>query len=62
MKKLQVFIDGDWEYVFGRDDKKVLPFITKDKNKAITEKFGDGQRILNYFNGFYGSLKFRLSA
>lgn len=61
MKKLQVELNDSWEYVFCRKEGKRLPTITKDKNKAITERFGDGERILNYFRMNYGSLEFRLN-
>lgn len=62
MKRLQVFINNNWEYVFCRNEKEIsCPVIIKDKKKAITERYGDGQRILDYFNRFYSSLEFRLS-
>lgn len=61
MKKLQVLINGQWEYVFCRNDREPLqPITTKDKKKAITERAGDNQRILEYFNRFYSALEFRL--
>lgn len=59
-RKLQVLIDNRWEYVFCRVEGKRLPITTKDSKKAIREKYGDGNRILEYFLEHYGNLKFRL--
>ena len=60
MKKLQVLLNNEWQYVFCRNELKKLPVTTKEKKKAITERFGDGQKILDYFSKCYGSLEFRL--
>jgi len=60
MKRLQALIDGKWENVFCHNEKKALPVITNNPKKAITERAGDGERILKYFSKCYGSLEFRL--
>jgi hypothetical protein len=61
MKKLQVLINDNWEYVFCKNEREVLfPVITKNPKKAITERAGDCQRILEYFSRYFTSLEFRL--
>lgn len=59
-KKLQVFLDNEWKYVFCRDPLKRLPITTKDPKKALTAKYNDDNRLLNYFQESFGSLQFRL--
>ena len=59
-RKLQVFINNQWEYVFCRVEGQKNPSLTKDSKKALREKYGDGKRILEYFNRYYGNLEFRL--
>ena len=56
MKRLQVFLNDKWEYVFCRNELKRDPIITNDKLKAIK---GDNNS-LNYFQQNYGSLQFRI--
>jgi hypothetical protein len=56
MKRLQVLINGQWEYVFCRNELKRLPITTKDKLKAIR----GNEDSLKYFKNHFGSLEFRI--
>ena len=56
MKRLQVFLNDQWEYVFCRNELKRNPIITSDKQKAIR---GD-KHSLEYFQSKYGFLEFRI--
>lgn len=56
MKKLQVLIDGQWEYVFCRNELKRNPITTNEKSKAIT---GDNHS-LTYFQRYFANLSFRV--
>ena len=60
MKRLQVLINGEWQYVFCKNELRNTPITTKDKSKAIREKYGDGERILESFKRQYGNLNFKL--
>jgi len=60
MKRLQVLLNGQWEYVFCRNDLELLPVTTKDRKKAVVEIYGDGERILEYYYRYFGDLEFRL--
>lgn len=57
MKRLQVLMNGEWEYVFCRNEKKANPITTKDNTKAIK---GD-EHSLNYFQTQYASHIFRIA-
>jgi len=54
MKKLQVKINGIWEFVFCRNWKKRDPITTKDKSKALTVN------ALEYFKEKFGNHEFRV--
>ncbi len=57
MKKLQVFLDSNWQYVFCRNPQKREPIITQNKNNAIT---GD-VHSLSYFQDCFSELQFRIN-
>ena len=56
MKKtvLQVFLNGQWRYVFCRNERQRDPVTTDDKKKAL------GADAMEYFQGKYGNHEFRL--
>lgn len=54
--KLQVFIDGQWHYVFCRNESMRLPVICQDKTKAIK----GNAHSLQYFQSNYANNEFRL--
>lgn len=56
MKRLQVLVNEQWEYVFCRNELKRKPIVTQDKMKAIK---GD-KESLKYFKDNYGDLEFRI--
>jgi hypothetical protein len=56
MKRLQVFINSKWEYVFCRNELKRDPIITKDKIKGIK---GDNSS-LEYFQRYFAGYDFRI--
>jgi len=53
IKRLQVFMDGQWEYVFCHNPNTGL-VTTKHREKAIK---GEG---LDYFKSKYGNHEFRV--
>ncbi len=56
MKRLQVKINGNWEYVFcSNKQQSIDPIITKVKTKALKA------HALEYFQGKYGNHIFRVS-
>ena len=56
MKRLQVKIDNNWNYVFCRNELKRLPIVTDSKAKAIR---GD-QKSIKYFSRYFSNLEFRI--
>ena len=60
MKRLQVLINNEWDYVFCTKEGVLLPIITKSKNKSIADRFGNGKYMLKYFENKYASLEFRI--
>ena len=56
MKRLQVFINNKWEFVFCRNPLKAIPITTDNRSKAIR---GD-QYSLEYFSNSYASLEFKI--
>ena len=44
LKRLQVLINDEWDYVFCTKEGVLLPIITKSKNKALSDRFGNGIR------------------
>lgn len=56
MKRLQVLLNNEWQYVFCRHETTRDPITTLDKMKAIR---GDNHS-LNYFQNFYGNYTFRI--
>lgn len=57
MKRLQVMENGEWKYVFCRNELKRNPITTEDKTKAIQ---GD-EHSLAYFSSKFGSHEFRVN-
>ena len=57
MKRLQVLENGEWKYVFCRNELKRNPITTEDKNKAIK---GD-EHSLEYFSNKFGTHEFRVN-
>lgn len=55
-KRLQVFVENEWKYVFCRNELKKLPIITDNRQNAIK---GDNHS-LQYFQSHYASLEFRI--
>ncbi|MFH1379253.1 MAG: hypothetical protein ABII23_03130 [bacterium] len=53
IKRLQVFINGQWDYVFCHNPSTGI-IITKHREKAIKD------HGLEYFKGKYGNHEFRL--
>ena len=60
MKRLQAMINNEWKYVFCKNGENSKVTFTNDPKNAITEKYGDGDRILQYFRDHCGSYEFRL--
>lgn len=56
MKRLQVLENGEWKYVFCRNELKRNPITTDDKSKAIK---GD-DHSLEYFSNKFGAHEFRI--
>ena len=56
MKRLQVLINGQWEYVFCRNEREKLPIITKDRTNAIP----GNNNSLQYFTMHY-PVEFRIT-
>lgn len=54
-KRLQVKINGEWQWVFSNTPGQAHPVTTKDKNKAIK---ADG---LDYFQSKWANHEFRIS-
>lgn len=57
MKRLQVLLNDEWEYVFCKNELLINPIITKNKTKAIK----GNENSLNYFQKYFGNHKFRIS-
>jgi len=57
LKKLQVLLNGKWQYVFCRNPQKREPIVTQNKNNAIT---GD-IHSLTYFQDCFSELQFRIN-
>lgn len=57
MKRLQVLMDNDWQFVFCRNELKRDPIVTADKTKAIR---GD-EHSLAYFQNHFGNHQFRIT-
>ena len=56
MKRLQVFLDNNWQYVFCRNELYNHPVITQNKNKAIK----GNNHSLDYFSTKFANLEFRI--
>lgn len=56
-KKLQVYIEGKWMFVFCRNKGIRVPITTLDRDKAIPAH----QHSLGYFTRFFPNLTFRYS-
>jgi len=54
MKRLQVKLNGNWEYVFCYNPRNAEPIITQDKRKALLA------RDLEYFQIKFGNHEFRV--
>ena len=54
MKKLQVLINGQWEYVFCRSETQSSPVTTKDRRKAL------GADALSYFENKFANHTFKV--
>lgn len=57
MKRLQVYLNNEWKYVFCRNERFTYPVTCKDRRKAIK---GDSHSLL-YFERYFGNHKFRIS-
>jgi len=53
--KMQVFINGAWQYVFCSNASLHDPVVTNDKNKAIAWH----SHSIAYFTNKYANLQFR---
>lgn len=56
MKRLQVYSNGEWQYVFCRNERNQLPITTEYKLQAIE---GD-EFSLAYFQKYFGLCEFRI--
>ena len=54
IKRLQVKINNNWEYVFCRNETKRDPIITKNPKLALRS------RDLEYFKSKFGNHEFRI--
>lgn len=57
MKRLQVLLDGEWKYVFCRNELERDPITTEDKKSAIKGI----EHSLKYFQQHFGNHEFRIS-
>ena len=53
MKTLQAKINGEWRYVFCRNERNAAPILTNDKRKALPA------HALDYFRARFASIEFR---
>ena len=61
MKKLQVLIDNQWQYVFCRNQIRWDPITTKEKRKALPIHFDQVETCLSYFQRHFSEHKFRIA-